>query len=819
MQRFFTLLALLFIALPFGLSTTGCVTNVAAYCNNAGYGPRTTDIYNVALPALQSATGISLAYGQIGQVGTAVATTCKGNTVSTGAATYGSSNLSLADISPTGSVCGGTWNRLSEGGIPDFTICTPPTAPGTATVTASVGGISSNPVTIYVHPQVSAITILTPQDCFSSGATKTSTFVQDTQVFDENGALISPQYTGTVTYVANTPSIVTINNTSVNAASSTTDTITTPNGTATANQPGGTVITATIAGTGSNSVGTSSAAGYFYTCPPTNIALTLPNSNGGTTGTGTTTTNGVITVTNGNPQSITAVLTDKNNTAITPLAGNGPDYTSTEPLQIGVSTAGLVTPALPGSATISGICQPGAATTSTNTTSSTSGTATGQSCNPTPLNVLGTFGTGLPIVANSIQVETPGVDNTQLWAASPDSQQFTPFDLSLSSGGSPVLLPYPPNSMVLSPTGTSLFFGSKREIMIYSTTTNALQTQDVTVPGVVLAVSPAGNQVVIADQLRQVIYLYTPATNSTTSGSTSTTAASVISIGGVATHAVYSQDGKNVYVVGPSTLYIHNVVSGWSQYPLTNANATTTCALDNTGINPFCSPDIALTVPSEAVFITGTAVNARSFCPDTSTSPVTYNPVAGTVAGAAADHLAATDDGNHVLGANTTQLFDIEHAPTSDASQQIAPIGPCPGVNTAPGALPINTTLQQLALTNITPSQIDQVLTSPDSSKAFITYTASAASGLLPLYTPSTTAGAVGTLSNIQLSTGALDPIAGAFSPDATQFFVSTTGDNLIHIVNTTTLKDTQQLNPQLLNPSGQQVPAQFIVTKPRATT
>jgi hypothetical protein len=37
--------------------------------------------------------------------------------------------------------------------------------------------------------------------------------------------------------------------------------------------------------------------------------------------------------------------------------------------------------------------------------------------------------------------------------------------------------------------------------------------------------------------------------------------------------------------------------------------------------------------------------------------------------------------------------------------------------------------------------------------------------------------------------------------------------------VNTTTLKDTQQLNPQLLNPSGQQVPAQFIVTKPRATT
>ena len=828
MQRFFTLVALLLFALPVGLSVTGCTTNVAAFCNNAGYGPKTTDIFAVRLPAAQSATGISLAYGQIGQVGTATATSCKGNTLSTGAATYGSSNLQLVDISPTGSICAGTWNRLSPGGIPDFTICTPPAAPGTVSVTASIGGVASNPVTVYVHPQVSAITIAAPPDCYSSQTSPKNTLVSQTSVFGPDGAPIPAgtapgvaNQVGTITYTPNTPSIVTINNTSVNAANNVSLGI---NGTAVANQPGGTVITATIAGTGSQSVGTSSAAGYFYTCPPVNIGLTLASS--ANPGTPSSTT---ATITGGNPQTLTSTITDKNIVAITPIAGSGPDFTSTQPQQVSVDATGLVSSSLPGRATITGICQPGTVTSTTATSASSSSTSTGLSCNPTPLNKIGVFGTGLPIVANPIDVTSPGINSTLLWAASPESQQFTPFDLSQGTSGTPVLLPYPPNSMVLDPTGASLYFGSYREVMIYSATTNSLAAQDTTVPGVVLAVSPSNNQVVIADQVRQVIYLYTPATSTTaTGGQTSTTASSVISTGGVATHAAYSQDGKNIYVIGPNTLYVHNIVSGWSQYPLTNANATSSCALDNTNSNPFCSPDVAITVPSIAVFMSGNPVTARSFCPDTTTNPVTYNPLAATVTGDAADHLAATTDGTHILGANATQVFDVEHNATGGAAGLIAPIGSCPGGNPPPtvgnappnpaGALSISTTLQQLALTGITPTQIDQVLASPDSSRAFITYTAASASGLLPLYTPSATAGAIGTLQNVQLAAGALAPIAGVFSPDSSSFFVSTTGDNLIHNVNATTLKDGQPLNPQLTNSTGQTVPAQFLVAKPRPT-
>ena len=813
MQRFFTLVALLLFALPVGLSVTGCVTNVSAYCNNSGYGPKTGQVAHVLFASGISSTGLSLGYGQSSSVGSVSVQDCKFNQLSTAVTTYGTSNLQLADISPTGNVCAGTWNRTSPGGIPDFSICTPPATSGTAIITASTGGVVSNPLRVYVHPPVSAIAINNPTACVPAGQPGPD-LLTSTTVFGPNGELLGSGANidpstgvipniGIITYTPNTPSIVTIDNSNTVPPKGQTTT----NGTTVAKQPGGTVITATISGNSGNSGATSSAAGYFYTCPPTSLTLSLPSSNNTPTN-----PDGSITITAGNPQTITATLNDTvHNALVAPLTGSGPDYTSTLPQQVAVSGTGLVTSALPGLATITGICQPGAATASVTASSSATSTSTGSSCNPTPLNKLGVFGTGLPIVSNTLRVRSPGVNSALVWASAPNSQQFTPFDLSLGTGGAPVLLPYPPNSMVLDPTGSELYFGSYRELMIYNASSNSLVGQDSTVPGVVLAVSPSNNQAVVADQLRKVIYLYSPAARAS-SGSSSTTSASVISIGGLATHAEYSPDGKNVYIIGPNTLYVHNIVSGWSQYPLTGANPTASCALDNTNANPFCSPDVAITVPSVAVFMSGAPVTARSFCPDTTTTPVTFNPLAASVTGSSADHLAVTPDGAHVLGASTTGITDIEH---SAAGGQIAPSGPCPGVlDGTAGALGIQTTLRQIALTGITPTQIDQVLAAPDSSKAFVTYTATTASGLLPLYTPST-----GAVSNVQLAAGAVAPIAGAFSADAANFFVSTTGDNLIHVVNTSTLKDTEQLNPQLTGSNGAVVPAQFIVTKGRPTT
>jgi hypothetical protein len=57
------------------------------------------------------------------------------------------------------------------------------------------------------------------------------------------------------------------------------------------------------------------------------------------------------------------------------------------------------------------------------------------------------------------------------------------------------------------------------------------------------------------------------------------------------------------------------------------------------------------------------------------------------------------------------------------------------------------------------------------------------------------------------------------FSLDDTLFFVSTSGDNLVHYISVSTLKDTQQIAPGLVDASGNVVPAQFIAAKPRPTT
>ncbi len=68
-------------------------------------------------------TGISMAFGQTQQITAPTAATCKGTAASVASYTYGTTNNQLVDISPTGNICAGTWNRNSGGGIADYTIC------------------------------------------------------------------------------------------------------------------------------------------------------------------------------------------------------------------------------------------------------------------------------------------------------------------------------------------------------------------------------------------------------------------------------------------------------------------------------------------------------------------------------------------------------------------------------------------------------------------------------------------------------------------------------------------------------------------------
>jgi hypothetical protein len=218
---------------------------------------------------------------------------------------------------------------------------------------------------------------------------------------------------------------------------------------------------------------------------------------------------------------------------------------------------------------------------------------------------------------------------------------------------------------------------------------------------------------------------------------------------------------------------------------------------------------------------------------------MTFYPQADTV-NADTDILAATTDGLHILGAAATggaiSLSDI-------------------GVKIPPGACPaaVNSVLQPLLLTHtlnqttlsVNATSVNQVVTSPATvssgtagsaySLSFVTYNGTTAGATLPYYKQTTgntsTLGTVGYLTLAGSST-ITAPVAGAFSPDNTLFFVSTAGDNKIHYINTTTLQDTQQISPNLpvCDPTTDQgctapagstgaVPATVITTKPRATT
>jgi trimeric autotransporter adhesin len=780
MQRFFALLVLLVLSIPVGLSITGCRTNVGAFCNGLGYGPLTSQVNSILLQP--ETTGISLSWGQIGQLSTPTATTCKGATAGVSLYNYGSSNLFLADVSPTGSVCGGTWNRNSPGGIADFTICTPPagssggtcnsTSCGVAQLVASAAGVASNSINVFVHPPITSIAFspTIQNQCFSQNQSgPVLTPGTNVTVLGPNGIPIPSADVGTVTYTPVTSGIVTINNTTLTGTGT--------NGATTANLPGATVINASVAQSSSGS-----AAGYFYTCPPASIALSI---------TGGTTTNGVTTVTVGTPVNINALITDTNGKAITGLTL---DYASTEPQNIGVSTAGQITATWPGDASINAICQP-------------------FTCNPAPISQIGVFSTGTPVVSNTLKVTSPGKNSNFLWMASTQSQFFSSIDLTTGKPGSPVLLPFFPNSMVEDQAGANLYFGSYRELMTFSTATNALSKQDTNVPGVVLAVSPSGSEIVINDQLRQVIYIY---------NGTSVTS----SISGVATRASFSPDSKNAYIVGPNAFWVYNVATGWSTYTAgtTPPGPTTTnnnCNLDNNTsgggtYDPFCGPGIALTVPSVASFTSGLPTTAWGFCPDvTNPAAPVYYPLAASV-GVQTDKVGATPDGLHILGADaTTNNF-------TDISTSIAP-GGCPIGTKPPGqpnTLPLTlaTPFTQLPL-GVTASEIDQVIASPTSTVAFVTYTSASATGFLPAYTPSTTPGAAGTITGVQLSGTAQAPVSGIFSPNATIFFVGTSGDNLVHFIDPTGLTDTQTINPGLVGPSGNPVPVQMMAVKPRSNT
>jgi hypothetical protein len=547
----------------------------------------------------------------------------------------------------------------------------------------------------------------------------------------------------------------------------------------TAQQPGTTAVTATIAQS-------SSAAGYFSTCPPASIKVSLANG----------ADKGVVA--QGVTQNLTTTVLD---TQGNPINGLNLEYESTNPIDISVTGSGTISTLFPGVASVYAVCEPG-------------------TCNPSPINEIGLNGTGLSLASNPVDITVPGTASDFVWFAAPgQSQYFGSIELLTGNPGATSRLPYVPNSMVMDQGGNNLYFGSNRELMVYSTSSNLPTRQDPSVPGVVLAVSPNNSQVLINDQIRGLFYLY-----NTSSGTSS-------SFGGMGVAASWTPDSQTLYIVdsaaanslpqniaaGTTThsnkLYVHNANTGWTTYDLTATGG---------------SSSLAITNPSVGAYLAGAQTVAHTWCPAGTVgnnASIQFYPQGDSLS-VGTDVLGATLDGRHLIGT----ALNGSSITLDDIGLNISATPLCPVVTT--GTPPnqvqtmsplstnpsINGTVNLGAVTNAT--AINQVVvgTAPTTASvttatpiAFITYTTpstATTSAKLPYYLPQASGvGPVGyvTLAGSSSSTPPTAPLAGTFSPDNSVFLVSTAGDNKIHFISiptsastTSPPTDTQQYSPNL---------------------
>ena len=777
MRRFVCLAVLLFFTVPFGVSVIGCGHQVTPSETSAACSGSTTtgqipgQVSNISLSPQLAQIGETLNYGQIGAALSATSTDCTGASVSVPSYIYASSDMSIADINPAnGQVCAGTWNRFSGGGIPDYTVCNPPTNPSTtkfvAYLTATAQGATSNIVPVYVHPVVTGVVLGNPTPTASCSTTNdpssnccsfNTPLQTNVSPYDGSSCLsqgASGQLTGRVYAGAVSPA----NNITCKvgrlsfAAQGATNifTVDASTGLITANQPGTTALTAQIANSGS-----ANTVFSVSTCPPRSITLTA---------TGKTTPS--ITVPLNNQQAFTTTVTD---TKGNPITGLNLEFVSTNSQTIPTAGA-LVTPAFPGSATISAVCQPG-------------------TCNPAPQTQVGLYGTGKPITSNGIIVNTVGNSSSVLYAASTSSQFIYSIDFTTGQASALVQLPHIPNSIVITQDGSSIYMGSDQGLMSFSTITNAPGGTVAAVMGRVLAISPDNGTLVVTDPTRQSISLVAP------------TGAVLAQTGGaVGTSAKFAPDSQTVYITTTNQQVVaYSTFTGFS-------------TLSTGGIN---YTDVAVTVPHVgAYFAGGTDTEGRTACATTTvnnatTPPTTTNafyPVAD-IDGAHTDRLAATNDGAHIIGASATPAVLSDIKPTYPATALAC--------STATAPVTFTSSFTPYPLIGITPTAITSVVASGNSSLAFVTYTG--AGGLLPAYAP-----ASGAAPNyVKLSGAATAPLTGVFSTDNNTFFVGTSGDNGIHLISVsgTTATDSSTLTPKLPNPSGTIVAPNLIVQRPKRAT
>jgi hypothetical protein len=462
-------------------------------------------------------------------------------------------------IAANGAACAGTWDASASQ-------CSPGT-PGIAFVTAVIEGVSSAPVTVYVHQHVDSIQIVQaesqpPQyDCFSQAQTwqfRGIAFSNNVDITNTVGPLNwSDSNSGVVT---TTPIVPVSQDNPVYLVQ------------ATAKSPGITNLFASISGTTSNP--------YPYTtCLVQSISLQL----GGQGQAGNS-----ITVNNGGNVSITATAYDTLHTITNspPLLNPPLTWSTSNPEVAAFSSAANRT----GSNSAAARNNLGGATLTA-------------SCSPPTCN-LGVL-PGLPIYASDQQLQngTKGygaisVDVTSTskvpaytaWAATTgcadasgcSSALFsvTPNNTGANPIGAIVALPRTPNSMMFNHQSTArVYFGSNQGLMFVDVgatptvtlVSNSSTPCNVALCGQVLTISNDGKLVVVSDTVSSTsqVYIYNG------SGGTTPPIDLVLSVPGeTATAAAFSPDQLKLFILtDKGNMYVYSTVDAFRPVALA-ASAT-----------------------------------------------------------------------------------------------------------------------------------------------------------------------------------------------------------------------------------------------------
>ncbi len=451
------------------------------------------------------------------------------------------------------------------------------------------------------------------------------------------------------------------------------------NGLATSVAPGSTSVFASVANV-------SSVPAAYITCAVQSIHLHVANAADTT-----------FTLTaSGSTQQLAADITDSAGKAITP----GLVWFSTQPAVASVSTTAVATAIGAGTTTVGAACS-------------------------------GTCNIGMaPVYADVVVGSVSGTSSTTIYATGTSATTLIPIDSTANTAGTAITLPSAPNSFVFAPNGAKGYLGSSAGMITLDATANTV-SQNTSLPGTVLAVSPDGTRVLVASA--SAVYAWTSSATET------------LAITG-ATAAAFAPDNSRAFILASNgVLYVYFPGST----PLTYALA---------GV----ANDVAFLPSSALAYLAGgapSAITARATC-DASLADTKLTPGTPTM-------VRTTPDDLKLLAADSPGLDVLTRSGSAHPGCPPILSETLNSVNFGQGAFTTR-----------------QLIVPPNGSKAYITSNL----GMLLVYDVTT-----GATSTIPLAAGA-SAFTGGTTLDSTKLYVGAS-DNAVHLIDVASGADKQQIS------------------------